>query len=93
MASWTAVMASSVVAEDRFDGEFFSPAYQQLDEELSRISRVDTLGRITHSLRKGIFDISPNRYRDNGIPLVRTQQIKSPLLSRDSMVYIEVDDQ
>ena len=85
-------MASAVVAEDRFDGEYFSPSYLKMDAALSKIPKVEALGRLTHSLRKGIFDISPNRYRESGIPLVRTLQIKSPLLSRDSMTYIDVED-
>jgi len=43
-------------------------------------------------MRKGIFDISPKLYRNKGIPLVRTLQIKSPLLSKESLVYIDAKD-
>ena len=76
-------MSSAVAIEDRIDGEYYSPSYSDMDTALSRITTVDALGRLIFSVRKGIFDISPNRYRDKGVPLVRTFQIKSPLLSRN----------
>lgn len=92
MAVWNSVMSSVVAEENRFDGEYYSPFYLQMDTTLSSIANVDVLGRLAFSIRKGIFDISPNRYRNKGIPLVRTLQIKSPLLSKEGLVYIDTED-
>lgn len=92
MAVWNTIMSSAVAIESRFDGEYYSPFYSDMDTTLSKITNVDSLGRLVLSIRKGIFDISPNRYRDKGIPLVRTLQIKSPLLSKESLVYIDAED-
>jgi type I restriction enzyme, S subunit len=92
MALWNTVMSSAVAVEDRFDGEYYSPFYLDMDTTLSRIENVDVLHRLVFSIRKGIFDISPNRYREKGIPLVRTLQIKSPLLSKESLVFIDAED-
>ena len=92
MATWSNVMVSRVSVEERLDGEYFSPSYLEMDSILSSISNIESLGWLTNSVRKGIFDISPKRYRDKGIPLVRTSQIKSPLLSRESLIFIDAHD-
>lgn len=92
MAVWSNVMVSRIALEERFDGEYFSPSYLEMDSVLSSISNIEPLGWLTNSVRKGIFDISPKRYRDKGVPLIRTFQIKSPLISKESLIYIDAHD-
>ena len=74
MAIWSISSCSDVVSADRADADFHKPEYLELDSTLDGTETCN-LGRLAFSVRKGIFDISPNRYREDGVPLIRTFQI------------------
>jgi len=92
MAVWSKVRFSQVSNEHRSDPEFFKPEYIHLDSYLHRIPDIDQLGNLSLFVKKGIFDISPNRYMNNGIPLIRTFQIKTPIVNNENLVFLSETD-
>ena len=92
MAVWTEVLYSHLSDEHRSDAEFFKPEYIKLDAELDRISEIERLGTLSLFVKKGIFDISPTRYTTNGVPLIRTFQIKTPIANHQNLVFLSEKD-
>lgn len=92
MAVWNMVFCSQLTNEHRTDAEFFKPEYTHLDSYLESIPYVNHLGSLALFVKKGIFDISPNRYRGNGIPLIRTFQIKTPIANDENLVFLAESD-
>jgi len=92
MAVWSEVFCSQISKEHRGDAEFYKPQYAQLDKQLQTIPQISFLGNLSLFVKKGIFDISPSRYKDSGVPLIRTFQIKSPIANDDNMVFLDETD-
>ena len=42
-------------------------------------------------IKKGIFDLSPELYTDSGVPLIRTSEIKNPLIDFSTTVFLSPD--
>jgi restriction endonuclease S subunit len=40
-------------------------------------------------IKKGIFDLPPSNYREQGVPLIRTTEIKNPTINFQTTVYLE----
>ncbi|EGR2463967.1 restriction endonuclease subunit S [Vibrio cholerae] len=94
MAVWSEVLKSVVTHEHRLDAEFFDPKYLKINDLLVNLSCKDMLGKLANNVKKGIFDISPSRYKSKGVPLIRTFQIKTPIANEDNLVYInDIDHQ
>ncbi len=72
----------------RIDAEFYSPDFLQLEKTLNSHQ---TEAFLTYSLfiKKGIFDLSPDFYREQGIPLIRTSEIKDPQIDFSSTVFLD----
>lgn len=88
MAIWDEVLCSKIIAEHRSDADFYKPEYNLLEKFLNTIKLKNYLGELAFSIKKGIFDISPIRYRNIGVPLIRTYQIKKPIASEEKLVFI-----
>ena len=72
----------------RIDAEFYKPEFLQLESLLGSKETIFPLRKYCSYIKKGIFDISPELYTDEGIPLVRTSEIKNPLLNFGSTVFL-----
>ena len=92
MAVWSEIYCSEIVSEIRADSEFYAPKYEELKFTLKAQKNIDALGKLSNTVKKGIFDISPTRYKDSGIPLIRTFQIKTPIVNEDNLVFINETD-
>lgn len=75
----------------RIDAEFFKKEYVKFKELLLQ-KDTKTFSELTISIRKGIFDISPDSYRDRGIPFLRVQNIKNGFLDKSDCVFISQED-
>lgn len=92
MAVWSEIRKSVVTHEHRLDAEFFDPKYLKINDLLVNLSCKDMLGKLANNVKKGIFDISPSRYKSEGVPLIRTFQIKTPIANEENLVYINEND-
>ena len=76
---------STVYHHDRF-------AYLSSYEKTLCILKIKTtkkLKELSAFVKKGIFDLSPGLYRNVGIPLIRTSEIKSATINFSSTVFID----
>lgn len=92
MASINLIKVTETLSEGRFDAEYFHPKYHLLDSTLHSLENKTKLGTISNFIKKGIFDISPKKYRTTGIPLIRTTQIKSLISNEDNLIYIDKEE-
>jgi len=74
----------------RIDAEFYSPDFLSLAEKLNS-KKTDLLRDYIYFAKKGIFDLSPDLYVTHGIPLIRTSEIKDPLIDFSSTVFLEAE--
>ncbi len=74
----------------RIDAEFYKPEYIQLESLLENKENIFPLRKYCSYIKKGIFDISPELYTNEGIPLIRTSEIKNPLISFASTVFLDL---
>jgi len=72
----------------RIDAEFYSPGFLSLAARLNS-QKTDSFRNYIHFAKKGIFDLSPDFYVTNGTPLIRTSEIKDPLIDFSSTVFLE----
>ena len=72
----------------RIDSDYYSPDFLYIDDILSR-KPFFPLITFCNFCKKGIFDISPDYYRENGVPLIRTSEIKDPLVDFSTTVYLD----
>ncbi|MCD4695214.1 MAG: hypothetical protein K8S16_03150 [Bacteroidales bacterium] len=86
------ILVSETLHEGRFDAEFYHPKYELLNSILSNFIDKDKLGYLSNFIKKGIFDISPTKYKSVGIPLIRTTQIKTPVSNENNLIFISEDE-
>ncbi|MHB1645886.1 MAG: restriction endonuclease subunit S domain-containing protein [bacterium] len=72
----------------RIDSEYFLPEYI-LIEKLLKNKKTSLFKNYCDFIKKGIFDISPERYKNIGYPLIRTFDIKDPLIDFSSTVFLD----
>ena len=72
----------------RIDAEFYSPDYLQLEKTLN-LHQTEAFSTYSFFVKKGIFDLSPDFYKEQGIPLVRTSEIKDPQIDFSSTVFLD----
>ncbi|MBU1152487.1 restriction endonuclease subunit S [bacterium] len=72
----------------RIDAEFYSPDFLQLEKTLNS-HQTKIFSMYSLFIKKGIFDLSPDFYRDQGIPLIRTSEIKDPQIDFSSTVFLD----
>ncbi|WP_028672527.1 restriction endonuclease subunit S [Saccharospirillum impatiens] len=87
------MIAASVKLSDlyrhlRIDAEFYKPEYLQIEFVLEKTGNIFPLRKYCHYIKKGIFDISPELYTDAGVPLIRTSEIKNPLINFATTVFL-----
>ena len=73
----------------RIDAEFYKPKYLTIEDILSSKGNLHPLRKYCNYIKKGIFDISPDLYKKTGIPLIRTSEIKNPLICFSTTVFLD----
>ena len=76
----------------RIDAEYYHPIYLNIQDILAT-QKTTPLEEYSYFVKKGIFDISPEKYKEEGIPLIRTSEIKDPLIDFSSTVFIDDETQ
>lgn len=74
----------------RIDADYYLPEFLKTDGLLNDTT-FSPLYEFCNFCKKGIFDISPDYYREKGVPLIRTSEIKDPLVNFTSTVYLDED--
>jgi len=87
----TSVKFSDLYRHLRIDAEFYKPEYLVLESKLGNKGRLYPLRKYCEYIKKGIFDISPDLYTTVGIPLIRTSEIKNPLVNFSTTVFLDVE--
>ncbi|MGB4653978.1 MAG: restriction endonuclease subunit S [Bacteroidales bacterium] len=80
--------AKSIVNELRWDSDYYKKEYLRAFEIIHRIETLP-FSSYCDFIKKGIFDLPPSNYREQGIPLVRTTEIKNPTVNFHTTVYLE----
>ena len=72
----------------RIDAEYFEPSYQKLEKFLSSKETKD-LNDYSVFIKKGIFDILPNNYvEEGGVAFLRSGDLKDEFISSDEIIRI-----
>ncbi|MBD3377264.1 hypothetical protein GF406_19710 [candidate division KSB1 bacterium] len=71
----------------RIDAEYFKPHFIR-NEKLLQTKNSKKLKDYCVYIKKGIFDLSPENYISNGIPFIRTSEIKNPLINFNTTVFL-----
>jgi restriction endonuclease S subunit len=79
--------AFSITGEMRWDGEYYQKRFLE-NEKLIHSFPTDRFTTLCKSIKKGIFDLSPENYIDEGVPFIRTSEIKNPTINFSSTVNI-----
>ena len=79
--------AVNMYGESRWDSEYYK---KEFVADYNRIRQYPSklLSDYSKYIRKGIFDISPEYYQTNGVPLIRTSEIKEPTISFNTTVFL-----
>lgn len=79
--------AVSITGEFRIDSDYYKKQYLQNEKILHRID-TERFSKYCNFIKKGIFDLPPSNYIAEGIPLIRTSEIKNPNINFNSTVFI-----
>lgn len=71
----------------RIEAEYYKPNYLELLSKLKNVPN-EKLIKLTNFIKKGIFDLPPSNYSSEGIPLIRTTEIKSEIATLTECVRI-----
>jgi type I restriction enzyme, S subunit len=72
----------------RIDAEYYKPEFLKLEHQISK-KKYSNLRIFLNFCKKGIFDINPDYYNEQGIPLIRTTEIKDPLTDFSTNVFLD----
>ena len=79
--------AINVSNDYRWDSEYYLKDYI-INENLLQKLNTNTLVNKTDFIKKGIFDLPPSNYKEKGVPLIRTSEIKNPTIDFNTTVFI-----
>ncbi len=87
MAQISIIKKSDISEARRFDAEYFKPEYLEIKGSLNRIKTTQFI-KVTKYIKKGIFDISPTKYRKKGVPFLRVSNMKDPFIDENDLVFL-----
>lgn len=89
MAVWSEVNIGEVRVADRFDPEYWQPAFLENERHLDRLKCI-TLGAAACSVRSGPFgsNLLCETYVPNGVAVIRPFNLKGMTIERDNIAYI-----
>ena len=79
--------AINVKSEYRWDSEYYLKKFLKVERLLKKIETTNFIDT-TEYIKKGVFDLPPSNYRESGVPLIRTSEIKNPTINFNTTVYI-----
>ncbi len=82
--------AVSITGDRRLDSEYYLKKYVHLDNLLNQ-KDTSSFNDYCNYIKKGIFDLSPEKYKSSGIPFIRTSEIKNPHIDFSTTVYIDTE--
>ena len=82
--------AVSITGDRRLDSEYFLKKYVYLDNVLKQ-KETSSFNDYCNFIKKGIFDLSPEKYKTSGIPFIRTSEIKNPQIDFSTTVFIDTE--
>lgn len=85
------IPASKLEGAVRLDSDYYQVKYLKNKEFLGS-KECKTILELTDYVKKGIFDISPEKYLEEGVPLIRVKDIKGGFLDYSTMVFISEED-
>ena len=85
------IPASKLEGAIRLDSDYYQAKYLK-NKAFLGTKECKTILELTDYVKKGIFDISPDKYLEEGVPLIRVKDIKGGFLDYSTMVYISEED-
>lgn len=79
--------ARSKTGEFRIDSDYYKKQYL-LNERILHKLDTEQFFKYCDFIKKGIFDLPPSNYVSEGIPLIRTSEIKCPTINFNTTVFI-----
>lgn len=79
--------AIGAVGDVRWDSEYYKKEFLEIDK-LLKLKQNMPFFNFCNFIKKGVFDLSPEMYQDEGVPFIRTSEIKKPTISFASTVYL-----
>ena len=73
--------------EFRWDSDFYKKEFIENENKLQK-KHCFKFEELTNFIKKGIFDLSPENYITEGVPFIRTSEIKSPIIDFNTTVFI-----
>lgn len=74
--------------ETRWDSEYYLKDYIQ-NEKIIKRKNCYVFSDLCNFVKKGIFDLSPENYIDNGVPFIRTSEIKEMTGNFSTTVFLD----
>jgi len=75
----------------RIDAEYYQPEYLMLEKRIMGAGfPVNRISEVSNFVKKGIFDLSPEFYREQGVPFIRVQNIRSGFLNEAELEFIPI---
>ena len=87
MSTYSIIQKSQLEGAFRLDAEYYNPEFFGLKTILES-SKTEKISGLSSFVKKGIFDLSPENYRESGVPFVRVQNIRKGFLSEEGLVFI-----
>lgn len=79
--------AKSITGYIRWDSEYYLKKYLLLYSKFNNENSLP-FKEYCEFIKKGIFDLSPDNYQEQGVPFIRTSEIKYPLADFSSTVFL-----
>lgn len=79
--------ANSITGEFRIDSDYYKKHYL-LNESVLHKLNTNKFHSYCDFIKKGIFDLPPSNYLTEGVPLIRTSEIKDPTINFNTTVFI-----
>lgn len=81
-------LAVSSHGAHRWDSDYYKKIFTENTKKLSKL-KTKPFHKLCRFVKKGIFDLPPSNYKESGIPLIRTTEIKNPTIDFRTTVYID----
>lgn len=85
---WSVVNSLKLNEGQRIDPDYYMPEFLELEKVLKE-KKKNLLNQYCNYCKKGIFDSSPELYKEDGVPLIRTSEIKDPLIDFSTTAYLD----
>ena len=79
--------AKGAVGDARWDSEYFGKTFLKT-EALLKSKRTLSFNIFCNFVKKGVFDLSPTMYKQEGVPFIRTSEIKKPTICFTTTVFL-----